>query len=263
MVNTLSQLIGGRLSLNLVAGSSGEEQRGYGDFLAHDERYERAEEFLAVCQAFWQSRDGSEVGFDGKYYRVEGGSLRSPFRAPDRTAPEVYVSGHSDQARRLARERGSCWLRVIDTPETLRPQVAEAREGGIEVCLRLCIVCRPTRDEAVRAVETLLPDDHDAWARTTAARDDSRMYREASACSRGAWLNRLLWAGFAPQYGPVWTTLLGSPEDLAGTLLEYQRLGVTQFIISGWPELDEMVIFGRDVLPLVREAERRRAREGP
>src|SRR5262249_20097885 len=73
MVNTLSQLIGGRLSLNLVAGSSREEQRGYGDFLAHDERYERAEEFLAVCHAFWQSRDGSEVGFDGKYYRVEGG----------------------------------------------------------------------------------------------------------------------------------------------------------------------------------------------
>ncbi len=40
MVNTLSQLIGGRVSLNLVAGSSREEQHGYGDFLAHDERYE-------------------------------------------------------------------------------------------------------------------------------------------------------------------------------------------------------------------------------
>jgi alkanesulfonate monooxygenase len=262
LVNTLSQMIGGRVSLNLVAGSSREEQHGYGDFLSHDQRYERAEEFLAVCRAFWSKRDQSEVDFEGTHYRVEGGSIRSPFVAPNRTAPEIYVSGHSDAARQLARRQGSCWLRVIDTPEALQAQVTEARHGGIEVCLRLCIVCRPTRDEAVRAVETLLSDELAVEARTTVARDDSQMYREASASSRGPWLDRRLWAGFAPRYGPVWTTLLGTPEDLAGALLEYQRLGVTQFIISGWPELDEMVIFGREVVPLVREAERR-GRGGP
>jgi len=50
-VNSLSALIGGRISLNIVAGSSKEEQRGYGDFLAHHERYARAEEFLAVCHS--------------------------------------------------------------------------------------------------------------------------------------------------------------------------------------------------------------------
>jgi alkanesulfonate monooxygenase len=218
---------------------------------------------MAVCRAFWRSRQESEVRFEGKYYRVEGGSLRSTFVAPDRTAPEVYVSGHSEQARRLARDQGSCWLRVIDTPEDLQRPVADAREDGVEVCLRLCIVCRPTREEAVRAVETLLPDDLAARVQTTATKDDSQMYREASTSSRGEWLNRLLWAGFAPRYGPVWTTLLGSPAELAEALLEYGRLGVTQFIISGWPELDEMVIFGRDVLPLIREAERRQAGEGP
>jgi len=30
---------------------------------------------------------------------------------------------------------------------------------------------------------------------------------------------------------------------------------VTQFIIAGWPKLEEMMIFGREVLPLVRELE--------
>jgi alkanesulfonate monooxygenase len=54
-------------------------------------------------------------------------------------------------------------------------------------------------------------------------------------------------------------TLLGSPEELANIFLEYKRIGVTQFIIAGWPKLDEMVRFGRDVLPMVRELE---AREG-
>ena len=52
-VNTLSGLIEGRVSLNVVAGSSAAEQRGYGDYLDHDERYARAAEFLTVCRAFW------------------------------------------------------------------------------------------------------------------------------------------------------------------------------------------------------------------
>ena len=50
-------------------------------------------------------------------------------------------------------------------------------------------------------------------------------------------------------------TLLGSPEELAEIFLEYKRIGITQFIISGWPKLEEMLIFGREVLPLVRRAE--------
>jgi alkanesulfonate monooxygenase len=50
-------------------------------------------------------------------------------------------------------------------------------------------------------------------------------------------------------------TLVGSPRELADAFLEYKRIGVTQFIIAGWPKLDEMVIFGRQVLPLVRASE--------
>ncbi|MCI0590932.1 MAG: LLM class flavin-dependent oxidoreductase, partial [Gammaproteobacteria bacterium] len=60
-INTLSGLIGGRVALNIVAGSSPSEQRGYGDFLEHDERYARAEEYLAICRSFW--RNDGEVDF--------------------------------------------------------------------------------------------------------------------------------------------------------------------------------------------------------
>src|SRR6185436_17714514 len=120
-INTLSGVIGGRVSLNIVAGSSMVEQRGYGDFLEHDERYARAEEFLAVCRSFWANN--GEVNFDGKYCHVEGGKISTPFQAPHRTFPEIYISGHSEQAQALARSRGSCWLRLIDTPEKLQPVV--------------------------------------------------------------------------------------------------------------------------------------------
>src|SRR4029077_6861701 len=68
-LNTLSSLIQGRFSLNIVAGHSPLEQRYYGDFLSHDERYPRTEEFLAICHAFWRSDE--PVNFQGKNYQIE------------------------------------------------------------------------------------------------------------------------------------------------------------------------------------------------
>ena len=255
-INTLSGLIGGRVALNIVAGSSPAEQRGYGDFLEHDERYARAEEYLAICRSFW--RNDGEVNFDGKYCRVEGGKLLTSFSAPDRSTPEIYISGHSEQAQQLALVQGSSWLRLIDTPEKLRPLVARFREQGVEVSLRLCVICRSTREEAIRAAESMLPsEDIGKEERGILSGSDSQTLKQAlAAADNVGWLNRNLWAGLVPYYGSSAMTLLGSPEELAKIFLEYKRIGVTQFIISGWPKLDEMLIFGREVLPLIRDLER-------
>jgi alkanesulfonate monooxygenase len=48
---------------------------------------------------------------------------------------------------------------------------------------------------------------------------------------------------------------LGSPQEIADAFLAYKQIGVGEFIISGWPEVDEVDIFGREVLPLIRRAE--------
>ena len=273
-MNTASALVQGRVAFNIVAGSSSEEQHGYGDFLSHDERYARAEEFLAVCNAFWCG--DSDVEFTGKHYQVEHGKIATPFVAGDRVGaygvsvaasgasvaastpsaharPEIYVSGHSPRSEELAYSQGTCWLRVAEAPEKLAPIVARARERGVGVCLRLCLVCRPTRAEAIEVAESLLPvDRHES---TTTLKDDSQMYREGKSMkSDEHWLTDSLWTGLVPHYGPVWTTLLGTPREIANALLEYERIGVTEFIISGWPELDTVEIFGREVLPLVRKS---------
>jgi alkanesulfonate monooxygenase len=130
-MNTASALVQGRVAFNIVAGSSSEEQHGYGDFLTHDERYARAEEFLAVCNAFWAGDEA--VDFAGRYYRVEQGRIATPFVAREgvdgsaatndpaavqsalnagslplplvaggRMRPEIYVSGHSPRSEELA-----------------------------------------------------------------------------------------------------------------------------------------------------------------
>src|SRR6185295_9644717 len=171
-MNTVSALTQGRVSFNIVAGSSSKEQRGYGDYLSHDERYARAEEFLAVCNAFWQAN--GEVNYEGKYYSVEQAKLATPFVAPDKQAPEIFVSGHSEQSEHLASSQGTIWLRVAESPSKLEPIVARTRARGTGVCLRCCLLCRPTREEALEAAQTLLPED--AQESTTTMKDDSQMY---------------------------------------------------------------------------------------
>jgi alkanesulfonate monooxygenase len=254
-VNTLSGLIDGRVALNIVAGSSTTEQRGYGDFLEHDERYARADEFLEICHAFW--RNNGEVVFKGDYFQVESGQLSTPFTSPERPAPEIYVSGHSAQAERLAQRQGSAWLRLIDTPENLEPLVARNREHRIEMCLRLCVICRPTREEALNAARALLPeDDTERQERNILNSSDSQTLKQALAkADEVGWMNENLWAGLVPFYGSSAITLVGTPEELTRAFLGYKATGITQFIISGWPKLEEMVIFGREVIPLVRRAE--------
>jgi alkanesulfonate monooxygenase len=121
------------------------------------------------------------------------------------------------------------------------------------------LTCRPTREEAVDAARAMLPDDDSARQKETLAlKDDSQMYREAAAAGGSeSWLSPSLWTGLVSHYGPVWTALVGTPREVADAFLEYKRIGVTEFILSGCPEVDTVKVFGSEVLPLVREAERR------
>jgi alkanesulfonate monooxygenase len=120
------------------------------------------------------------------------------------------------------------------------------------------VICRTTREEAISVAESLIPDRNQPDAkRAVVSKDDSQMYREGKTLpdNQNHWLNESLWTGLVPYYGPVWTTLLGTPDELANAYLAYKAIGVTQFIMSGWPELDEVVTFGREVIPRVRAAE--------
>jgi alkanesulfonate monooxygenase len=250
-VNTLSLLIHGRLSLNVVAGSSKMEQEGYGDFLDHDERYARAEEFLKLCNAFWTRK--TDINFGGLHYKITKGQIHTSFFDKNQTRPDIFVSGHSEPALHLAISQATCWLRVIDTPEKLAPVVKRLREQGIEVCLRLAIICRPAREEVVNVINEILSYLHEAKP-DLRDKQDSQMHREA-ATSTTSWLSPTIWAGFVPFCGPVWTTLAGTPGEVAAAILSYKAIGVSQFIISGWPEINELEIFANSVLPIIRASE--------
>lgn len=258
-LNTLSNLIDGRFSLNIVAGHSPREQRFYGDFLPHDERYLRTEEFLAVCRALWNGAEG--FAFDGRFYRTEPGKLKTPFVSRGRAFPEIFIGGGSDPARDLAIRQGTCWLLMADAPERLGPRIRPVLAAGKEVGLRLSIISRPTREEAVRAACGLIGDLDPATGdrrqeETFVNYSDSVSMRDAyELAGREQWLTPTLWTGAVRSHGPAAVALVGSPREVAAAIVEYLELGISQFIFSGWPKLDEMTFFGAEILPLVRSWE--------
>lgn len=256
-INTAAAATGGRIALNIVAGHTPEEQRGYGDFLAHDERYERTDEFLTVCGALWA--DDGPVNFRGKYYRVENARLNTRFQGVDGARPEIFLGGNSPQAEALAARHASCLLRLPDSPGRMAPSVASLRARGTEVGLLVSLLVRPTNEEALAAASAMLE------SLGTRPRQAHRAFRERSDSvaftsmlglaeeSESPWLTPTLWTGAVPYLGAPAVALIGSPDEVASAILDYVDVGVTQFLFMGWPDAEEMERFARDVAPRVRE----------
>jgi alkanesulfonate monooxygenase len=61
-----------------------------------------------------------------------------------------------------------------------------------------------------------------------------------------------LWAGVGLVRGGAGTALVGSHEQVADLIEEYASLGISEFILSGYPHLEEAYWFGEGVLPELR-----------
>jgi alkanesulfonate monooxygenase len=256
-INTASALTGGRVLINVVCGHTPHELRYYGDFLPHDERYDRTDEFLSVCRAFWETE--GEVAFSGKYYTIERGRINTPFIS-ESSGPEIFLGGNSEKAAQLAVKHASCLWRFPDAPEKLRPQIQPLLDAGKEAGLLVSLIARETRRQALDAARALIErfgaeakDAHKQFA----ARSDSQGFTAMYKLSEEAgWLTSYLWVGAVPYLGAPAIALVGSYEEVAEAILEYKRAGISQFLFLGWPDTEEITRFGSRVLPIVREKER-------
>jgi alkanesulfonate monooxygenase len=257
-INTLSSVTGGRVCINIVAGRAPDELRYYGDFLPHDERYERTDEFWRVCHALW--RGDGPVTFTGRHYRVEDARINTPFVSEERTRPEIFIGGSSDQARALAVRHADCLLTLPDTPANMAQKIRPVLASGTDVGLLVTLICKPTRAEAVEAAQALVTSAGEK-ARAThtmlRGRSDSVGYTNTYdlADTGSDWPTPYLWTGAVPYLGPPGIALVGSPDDIVDALAEYQTIGVTRFLFMGHPDFEQMTFFGEEVLPRVRERE--------
>ena len=214
-VNAVSALTQGRICLNVVGGHTPKEQRAYGDFLSHDERYARTDEFLSICRALWAEE--GPVSFKGAYYEIEDAAVKTPFVSNERRAPEIFLGGASDAALNLAVRHADCLWTLPRCPEEMAPRFQTVLESETEVGLLLSMIARPSREEAVSDAYALL-DRVGGKARQVheefSARSDSVAFTGTLALAEkngGDWLTPWLWTGAVP--------LPGRAGDRAGRLV--------------------------------------------
>lgn len=258
-INTVSLVTNGRVAVNVVLGHSSSELRYYGDFLDHDERYRRTDEFWQICDALW--RQDFPVDFAGEYLRVDGATIDHQFVSPERNRPEVYFSGSSGMATQITLAHGDSLLCIAEPPDELARRVRPALDGGAEVTIVCTQLSRPTRDEAVRDAYDLARDAalRSAKARRHFRREDveSEGFARAYELSErdSLWATPFLWSGLVPYLGPPTVAMVGGPDDIVDAIFDYRDVGVTQFLFQGRPDLDTLIFFGEEILPRIRRRE--------
>jgi alkanesulfonate monooxygenase len=258
---TLQRFSEGRLLLNVVSGSDDAEQRRFGDWLSHDERYARTAEFLQIVTSVWTQ---DSVDFTGKYYTVEDARVSAP---PD-PLPEIYFGGSSAAALPIAAEFSDVYLTWGEPPQAAAAKIdkvraeATARGRTVRFGIRLHTISRDTSAAAWAVANEMLAelsDEQIAKATALHASSESEGQRRMTALHSGR-VDKLeiypnLWAGVGLVRGGAGTALVGSHQEVADLISEYHSLGFDEFILSGYPHLEEAYWFAEGVLPLLAKTE--------
>lgn len=172
---TLDHLTQGRVGWNVVTGylPSAAQNMGEKDQLPHDERYDRADEYLEVVykllEGSWEDDavvNDRETGIfsdptkvhsinhHGKYFDVPGIAITEP--SVQRT-PVIYQAGASSRGKRFAGEHAEAVFVKANSPEKLKEVVADIRAEAaaagrdpedIKVFAMLTIITGATEEEA-------------------------------------------------------------------------------------------------------------------
>ncbi|MFK3777548.1 LLM class flavin-dependent oxidoreductase [Agrobacterium sp. NPDC089420] len=184
-MSTLDHLTEGRIGWNIVTGylDSAAHALGQDGMIAHDDRYDRADDYLDLLYKLWEGswdddavvldkarRIYAEPGrvrkirHDGPYYRSHGYHLAEP--SPQRT-PVLYQAGASGRGKRFAARHAECiFIGATDpaaagrTVKALREEVVAAgrRAEDVKIFLGITVVAGRTVAEAEHSLSDYL--DH-------------------------------------------------------------------------------------------------------
>lgn len=200
---TFQRNSGGRLLLNVVTGGDPGEQRRFGDFLDHDQRYARTAEFLQVLRG---ASSGRPYDVAGEHLHVEGAKSRTSAWG----LPPLFFGGASPAPEAVAAEHVDVYLAWGETPPQLAVRLDRMREkaaaagNDLRLGVRLHVISRDTAAQA--------------WAEA----------------------DRLV-AGITPERVAQVQADLAKMDSVGQRrmLEEYASLGIEHAILSGQPHLEE------------------------
>ncbi len=244
----------GRVSLNVVSGWFKDEYTGFGEeWLEHDERYVRSEEFIRVLKGMWTQE---RTTFHGKYHTITDVPCEpKPISKPH---PTIFQGGNSIAAREMAARvtdvlflNGGSVEKIAETIADVKERARKyGRENEIRFAMNAFVIARDTEREAQETLREIV-----AGANVDAVKGFGEAVKEAGQASpegEGMWSNSSFEDlvqyndGFKPR-------LIGTPDQVAERIQQYEAVGVDILLTGFLHFIEEVERFGWLVAPRVRE----------
>lgn len=278
---TLDRLTGGgRVAIHHITGGDELDQKRDGDFADHDRRYARTAEFMTLLRR--EFTETAPFDYDGEFYQVRGAysSVR-----PLAGGIPLFFGGASAVAIRVGAEHADVYMLWGEPVAQIAERIGQIRAGAARHgrTVRFSLSVRPivanTEDAAWQRAEEIKTATEQRVAEAGAARVQAAQlvgradpavrsrtsgFRESSSVGsqrlqqQGAEReihDERLWYGITRLTGPGGnsTALVGTPRQVADTLMAYRRAGVDTVLIRGFDPLNDVVDWGRGLVPTLRE----------
>jgi len=263
--STLDHTTGGRVRLHLVTGHAAEPE--HGDSLNDKaERYARADEYIQIVKQSWTSE--KPFDFDGKYFKVKDAFL--PLKPLKKPHVPISLGGSSDAAYHVAvrhTDLYALWAEPLaDIAERIKKLHTIAAQHGVaapRVSMSVRLIIGPTEELAwKRAYDIVdaLKSSQQQGSVTNIKGHSGGAQRQVALAEQGDRFDRALFIGTSSAigFGTDSTSLVGTPDTLIQSLLDYYDLGVTTFLVRGYDPLHDAIDYGRWIIPALREEVRKR-----
>jgi alkanesulfonate monooxygenase len=259
-VATFDHLTDGRLALHIITGKSDDEQEGDGDFTPKAQRYRRAAEYLELMKLAWSSEQPFD--FSGEFYRVRG--AHSDVRPLQKPYPLLFFGGASAEALTMGARHCDVYAIYAEPLASTRERMSQfraqaaafGRTPGFNVSVRPVIAETEAAawDKANKILTAMTGKK--GWSRQEAVSGpvDNAGRRLMSFALQGDIHDERLWMPIARVTGALGNTscLVGTAEQVAQSILQYYRLGVSSFLIRGFDPFNDTVEFGRELIPRIK-----------
>ncbi len=210
---TFQRYTGGRQAWQISHGAGERERRANGDPVPDTGILDRIDEFLTVARGVQTS---APFNFQGSYFEVKDGGFKGPLA--NNPVPAVYLSGSTEAAFALSSRQADVHVLDAAPVASLAPAIATLQALAsrsartLGIGLRIGVLARETEQEA--------------------RRDAERYAHQGGAAGK--------------------TDLVGSYDQVSDQLAAYAEAGVSSFLLSGVPSLEEAYRVGEHILPALR-----------
>lgn len=246
MAANIDRISNGRFTLNLVSGWWQEEAKQYGGtFTAHDERYERTEEFIKVLKGLWTE---DEFSFKGKFYNIENTQLSpKPVQKPH---PVLYAGGESEKGKQVISEHCDAYVIHGHTVEEAKEKISDmkrrreaaGRKPFRTIGMAAYVICRDSEEEAQQELE-----------RITTVEDMSGYAGFKDFTSKSELEQRIQLQDYSVSNRGLRPNLIGTPQQIAEQIIAFEKAGVDLLLLQSSPQLEELERFSKDVMPKVEK----------